>query len=185
MLKIGLAMAFIAILANYPTLAMAGATADGKPPLNGAMENFSLAETTMPAPDIKFKDAGGKQHNMSAWKGKVVLLNFWATWCAPCRREMPALDALQAAFADRNFEVIALSSDRKGLDAVKPFYEKIGIKNLKTYIDPTLKAQRAFRVIGLPTTVLIDAGGNIVGRMAGPAEWDNEDAQALIGHFLN
>jgi len=181
MTKTVLAMAFIAIC----SISAGPGEADDGPPLAGAMENFVLAEQKQAAANIKFKDAEGKVRHMAEWQGKVVLLNFWATWCAPCRREMPALDALQTGIGSEKFEVITLSSDRKGLDVVKSFFEKIGIQHLKIYIDPTLKAQRAFRVIGLPTTVLIDRNGVVVGRMAGPAEWNNEDAQALIRHYLD
>jgi thiol-disulfide isomerase/thioredoxin len=181
MMKIVLAMAFIANSLNFAGPAFAG----GDPPLNGAMANFTLAETAKEAPEISFTTADGVRYNLSQWKGKVVLLNFWATWCAPCRREMPALDALQAGIGSDKFEIIALSSDRKGLDQVQPFFDKIGIKHLEIYLDPTLKSQRAFRVIGLPTTVLIDREGMIVGRLAGPAEWNNQDAKALIRHYLN
>ena len=180
-MKIVLAMAFIAISLNFAASAGAG----DAPPLNGAMANFTLAETAKQAPDISFTTADGKRRELSDWRGKVVLLNFWATWCAPCRQEMPALDALQAALGDEKFEVIALSSERKGLAQVKPFFDDIGIQHLTTYLDPTLKSQRAFRVIGLPTTVLIDRQGMIVGRLAGPAEWNNQDVKALIRHFLN
>jgi thiol-disulfide isomerase/thioredoxin len=181
MMKIVLAMAFIAISLNFTGPAFAA----GEPPLKGAMANFTLAETALEAPDISFKTADGSVRKMSEWKGKVVLLNFWATWCAPCRHEMPALDALQADFAGDQFEVIALSSDRKGLVQVQPFFNEIGIKHLTTYLDPTLKSQRAFRVIGLPTTVLIDREGMVIGRLAGPAEWNNQDVKDLIRHFLN
>ncbi len=182
-------MAFLAIL-SISALAISDlfsplSADDGKPPMSGAMAHFTLAKTPKPVPDISFQDGAENKRSLAEWRGKVVLLNFWATWCAPCRREMPALDALQVKLAAQGFEVVALSSDRKGFDAINPFYKKIGIQNLAPYADTTIKAQRAFRIIGLPTTVLIDREGREVGRIAGPAEWDNDDAIALIEHYLH
>jgi len=188
MTEVPLAMAFLRFLSVSLLLFVVSPGAihalDGKPPVVGAMAHFTILDEPKAAPEISFLDHSGAQRSLADWRGKVVLLNFWATWCAPCRREMPALDRLHAELAAEGFEVIALSSDRKGVAATKPFFDKIKIQNLALYVDPTIKAQRAFRVIGLPTTILIDREGREVGRVAGPAEWDNDDAIALIRHYL-
>ncbi len=146
----------------------------------GTMATFVVREEARDFPDIKFKDAAGTDLTLNNWKGKVVLLNLWATWCAPCRREMPALDRLQAAMGGDNFEVVAVSIDRKGVEAVEAFLTEVGTKNLKTYIDKTSKIARDVEAFGMPTTILIDRNGKEVGRMIGPAEWDSSEAKALI-----
>ena len=112
------------------------------------------------------------------------MVNFWATWCAPCRREMPALDRLQRAYGGRGFVVLALSLDRTGRRAVEPFYREIGLNSLDMYFDPGGRAQRAFGISLFPTSVLIDARGRVVGRLEGPAEWMAPEARALIRHYL-
>ncbi len=113
-----------------------------------------------------------------------MLLNFWATWCAPCRREMPDLDQLQRTLGGKRFEVVALSLDRAGMEAVRPFYEEIGITSLAAYLDPLGRVQRAFAITRFPTTVLIDARGFEVGRIEGPAHWMAPEARALMRFFM-
>ncbi|MCH8036380.1 MAG: TlpA family protein disulfide reductase [Proteobacteria bacterium] len=117
-------------------------------------------------------------------KGRVVLLNFWATWCAPCIREMPSLDRLQAALEDRGLAVLAVSIDRGGTEVIRPFAERLGLERLGLYHDAKGALFRAFGVTGLPTTFLIDRRGRIVGAYPGPAEWDEPEARALIEHYL-
>src|SRR5262249_13752068 len=112
---------------------------------------------------------------------KVVLLNLWATWCLPCRKEMPSLERLQAALGSDKFEVVALSVDRKGLEASKRFLDDIKVEKLGLYVDATARASSDLRVVGLPAMLLIDAEGGEIGRLLGPAEWDGEDAKRLIG----
>ena len=118
------------------------------------------------------------------FRSQVVLLNFWATWCVPCKTEMPSLDRLEAALGSDKFLVLPLSQDRIAVEKVRAFYDQIKITALPLYIDQTGASQRAFAVAGLPSTVLIDAEGRMVGRMVGPAEWDSAEAQALLRHFL-
>lgn len=136
------------------------------------------------APDFVVPDLQGNAVRLSALRGKVVLLNLWATWCAPCRKEMPALDGLQADLGGKDFEVVALNLDSRNLERRKQFLEEIGVKALAFYADPKVDALPALkassRVVGLPTTLLIDRQGCELGVMAGPAEWRSPDAQALI-----
>ena len=135
--------------------------------------------------EVSFTDARGKVVRLARFRGKVVLLNFWATWCAPCRREMPALDRLQETLGGPRFAVVALSLDRSGLKAVRPYFQEIGLKTLAVYLDPRGKVQRIFNITRFPTTVLIDARGFEVGRVEGPAEWMAPEARALVRFFMD
>src|SRR5919106_6203805 len=117
-------------------------------------------------------------------RSKVVLLNIWATWCAPCRREMPTLERLQAELGGPDFEVVALSIDRKGLPVVKEFYEELGLRELGMYVDASAKASRELSALGVPTTLLIDRDGTELGRLAGPAEWDSPEMVSFIRGYI-
>lgn len=146
----------------------------------GEMAAFVFKEEWRPAEGFTFVDAAGAERTMEDWRGRVVLLNLWATWCAPCRREMPALDRLQAALGDDDFEVVALSVDRNGAEASAAFLAEVGASNLALYVDATTKAMFALRARGLPATYLIDREGRIIGHLIGPAEWDQQDAVQLV-----
>lgn len=161
-----------------PAPAQSAEPARAKPA--GKMAAFVHKKSPEPLPEITFNDAAGKALTLADFKGKVVLLNLWATWCAPCREEMPALDRLQKALGGDNFEVVALSLDRKGAEASQKFLTETNAGNLKLYIDATAKQGTALKIVGMPTTILIDKEGREVGRLAGPAEWDSEEAKALI-----
>jgi thiol-disulfide isomerase/thioredoxin len=136
---------------------------------------YAVHPTPRPLPDIEFKDREGKDLRLSNFKGKVVLLNVWATWCPPCRREMPTLDRLQGVLGGKDFEVLALSIDRAGVQAVEAFFMEVGVKHLRLYIDQSMAATRKLAVVGLPTTLLIDRAGREVWRYAGAAEWDSDE----------
>ena len=132
-------------------------------------------------PELTFTDGAGKARSLAEFKGKVVLLNIWATWCGPCRKEMPALDRLQAALGGPDFEVLPLSVDRKGMEVVDKFYADTGIKSLSRYV--TGSSNDAFdklAVFGLPATLLIDREGRELGRREGPAEWDSPEVIAFL-----
>ena len=135
-------------------------------------KNFVMHDAPKPVAAINFDDAQGRSRSLAEFKGKVVLLNIWATWCGPCRKEMPALDRLQAALGGPEFEVVALSIDRGGTDAVRKFFADIGIRTLAMYLDSSGQALRTLSALGLPTTLLIDREGREIGRLIGPAEWD-------------
>ncbi|MDA0786796.1 MAG: TlpA disulfide reductase family protein [Proteobacteria bacterium] len=154
------------------------------PLVTGQVQNFLLESNPEPAPDITFAAADGSARTLGHFRGEWVLLNLWATWCGPCRREMPSLDRLQALMAGEVFEVVALSQDRTGIDDVAAFYAELGLESLDLYIDETARSQYRFGVTGLPATVLLDPSGYVVGRIAGPAEWDSPEAIALFRHFL-
>lgn len=147
-------------------------------------EVFSLLGKRATLPDVSFVDGGGGPMRLSDFRGKTILLNVWATWCAPCRKEMPALDRLQAKLGGPGFEVLALSIDRDGAPAVKSFYEELDIKELRIYVDPTAQASSDLAAIGLPTTLLVDPQGREIGRKVGPAEWDSPEVVKVIQKYL-
>jgi thiol-disulfide isomerase/thioredoxin len=150
----------------------------------GEMANFRAAEAPQPLPAVVFEDGEGRPLSLDDFKGKLLLLNLWATWCAPCREEMPALDRLQAEMGSDRFEVVALSVDRKGHQLARDFLAEIGIAHLALYIDPTSRASFTLKSFGLPTTILIAPDGREIGRLVGPAHWDSDDAMALIAEAL-
>ena len=150
----------------------------------GGIGTFVLKPTPAALPNAAFQTADGAPVTLDAWRGKVVLLNLWATWCIPCRKEMPALDRLQSQLGSPDFEVVALSIDRSGVAGTRKFLDSVAIKNLKLYADPSAKLANEFKAIGLPTTLLIDRQGREIGRLIGPAEWDSPDAVALIQKAL-
>lgn len=141
-----------------------------------------LHETPNPVPSIAFTDENGNAQTLEAWRGKVLLLNIWATWCGPCRAEMPTLDRLQATLGGEDFEVLALSIDRAGDSVVRKFFDEIGIEHLDIFVDKTMKVSRDLKIFGLPGTVLIGPNGQELGRLIGPAEWD---APEMIAFFEN
>jgi len=145
-----------------------------------APANFAVHEIPKPVPEISFQDGDGQFRTLADFAGKVVLLNIWATWCVPCRNEMPTLDRLQAELGGPDFEMVALSIDRTGPEAVKKFFGEIGIEHLALHIDTSSKAMFALGVVGLPTTLLIDREGKEIGRLIGPAEWDSPEMAAFI-----
>lgn len=147
-------------------------------------QKFAIHNTPKPLPDIQFADGNGRLRQLSEFRGKVLLLNVWATWCPPCREEMPTLDRLQAELGGVNSEVMALSIDRAGMAAVTRFYNETGVKHLSKYIDSSGKAARELAAFGLPTTLLIDREGREIGRLIGPAEWDSPQMVAFIRSHL-
>ena len=153
----------------------------GSNPLSqGHVAAFVFRKAPETLPDVKFQDAAGAERTLADWRGKVVLLNLWATWCLPCRKEMPALDRLQAAMGSDRFEVVALSVDRTGLAGARKFLDEAKVEKLALYADSTARMATTLRAAGLPVTLLIDRDGREIGRLLGPAEWDSEDAKQLI-----
>jgi len=155
-----------------------------KPLVHGEMAALTLSETPRRIPDLSFRDGGGKPVRLADFRGQSVLLNLWATWCIPCRKEMPALDRLQGRINGKDFAVVAVNIDTG--DPAKPhrFLSDVGIKNLAYYDDPSTNVfqelKRVGRAVGLPTSILIDRTGCEIGYLAGPAEWSSEEAITLI-----
>lgn len=145
---------------------------------------FVPASPPRPAPQVSFTDAAGASANLSDFAGKPVLLNLWATWCAPCRHEMPSLERLQTRLGDK-ITVLAISEDLGGNKAVAPFIAKFGLKAVKTYLDPKSALTQAFKVDGLPTSFLIDRHGQVLGRVEGEAEWDSPKMLSIIEPLLS
>ena len=141
---------------------------------------IDMHEAARPVPPIAFADEDGNRLTLDDWRGKVVLLNVWATWCGPCRTEMPTLDRLQAELGGEQFEVVALSIDRAGVGVVRKFYDETGIEHLRIVIDETMKTARALEIFGLPGTLLIGPDGMELGRHIGPAEWDTPEMIAFF-----
>ncbi len=149
-------------------------------PVGGAVAGFVPTEGRPPAPEISFSDAAGNSLSLEDFRGRTVLVNLWATWCAPCVEEMPALDRLDASIDDIPFEVVAISLDRGGAATVEPFLAEIGVEGLALYFDESGRTLGAVAARGLPTSILVDPQGREVGRLEGAAEWDRPEARALI-----
>ncbi len=172
-------------LAGAPAFFAVPALADvGAGLLKGSVARFKLDQPPKPMPEFGFADADDKPLKLADYKGKAVLLNFWATWCAPCVKEMPSLDKLQAAMGQAvgkdKFVVLPLSLDGPSRRKVKPFYDDKKLANLGIYFDKSKKAMSVLDVGILPTSILIDAQGREIGRIEGEAEWDTPEAIALM-----
>ncbi|MGI8568598.1 MAG: thiol:disulfide interchange protein TlpA [Methylocella sp.] len=155
-----------------------------KPLVHGEIAALTLATQPKPVPELGFDTPEGTKASLADFKGRTILLNLWATWCVPCRQEMPALDRLQSILGSKDFAVVAVNIDTARLDRPQAFLHEIGVKNLKLYTDNTAAAfqslKQAGKVLGLPATILIGKDGCEIGTMAGPAQWDSEDALALL-----
>lgn len=158
----------------------------GVDPIAVAQRAFAFTPHASPQriADVKFEDGKGRKRRLADFRGKVVLLNVWATWCGPCRKEMPTLDHLQSQLGGKDFEVVALSIDRGGQVAVKSFYDEIDIQALAIYVDSTTEAQAQLGVVGVPTTLLIDPEGREIARYTGAAEWDRPEVVDAIRRYL-
>lgn len=140
---------------------------------------MTLHEEPHPVPELVFADESGGPRSLKDWSGKVVLLNVWATWCPPCRAEMPTLDHLQERLGGEEFEVVALSADRAGAGVVRKFFDEIGI-GLPVFVDEDGAVLRSLDLFGLPATLLIGPDGKELARLAGPAEWDTPEMIAFF-----
>ena len=154
------------------------------PAAAAAEPNFVMLDPPKALPGVRFVDGDGRSRALSDFRGKFVLLNIWATWCIPCRKEMPTLDRLQSTLGGNGFEVVAMSIDRGGLDVVRKFYGEIGVSHLATYIDASGRTFRDLAIVGLPTTLLIHRAGREIGRHVGPAEWDAPDTIAFLRRLI-
>jgi thiol-disulfide isomerase/thioredoxin len=154
------------------------------PLARGEVAALAVARTPFRVPDLAFKDAAGRDRTLADWRGRTVLLNLWATWCVPCRREMPALDALQAKLGGPDFEVVAVDIDTRDPQKPLAFLKEIGVSRLAYYADSSAKVftelKTAGKAFGMPTTVIVDRSGCEIGNMAGPAEWASDDGVKLV-----
>ena len=196
---IGVAVAIAAAAVLYGKAPPAGKAAGDCPPSSAALAArlaplakgevaaFVAARRPRPAAALAFNGPDGAKLTLADFRGRNLLVNLWATWCAPCRAEMPALDRLQAEAGGPKFEVVAVNVDTARLERPAAFLNEIGVKTLSRYADPSADSFEALRqsgeALGLPTSLLVDAEGCEIGVVGGPAKWDSSDALALIGAF--
>ncbi len=135
--------------------------------------------------EVAFTDPDGGEHRLSDWQGKHVVLNFWATWCAPCRKEMPMLDALQEEFGGEGFEVVTIAAGRNSVQGIRRFFEEVGVENLPILLDPRQELSREMGVFGLPITVILDPQGREIARLRGEADWESESAKAIVSALVS
>ena len=177
-------------LKNQPKMAAAPAAAPAVAPKPQAaaepvdLSKLKYLETPVPAAATAFTDGAGTSHTLADFKGKVLVVNFWATWCAPCVKEMPTLDALQASMGGDTFAVIAINQDREGQKVAEPFIAKNEWKNIALYVEPSARFQKDARIMGLPTSILIDKQGNEVARLEGTMAWDAPEVKAEIQKLI-
>jgi thiol-disulfide isomerase/thioredoxin len=154
------------------------------PLVHGEVAALSVAQTPFHVPDLAFKDAEGHDKSLADWHGRTVLLNLWATWCVPCRREMPALDALEQKLGGPDFEVVAVNIDTRDPQKPLTFLKDIGVSHLAYYADQSAHVfedlKSAGKAFGMPTTIIVDRSGCEIGNMAGPAEWASDDGVKLV-----
>src|SRR6201994_3589420 len=154
------------------------------PLAHGEVAALTMATTPLKLPDLAFDDASGQPKKLSDWRGRTVLVNLWATWCVPCRKEMPALDGLQAKLGGPNFEVVAVNIDTRDPEKPKNFLKDAHLTRLDFFSDPKAKVFQELkavgRALGMPTSVLVDGQGCEIATIAGPAEWGGDDALKLI-----
>jgi thiol-disulfide isomerase/thioredoxin len=158
---------------------------DALPARTPVQPGFAFLDKPRPVPDLSFVDGAGHERSLSEFHGRPIILNIWATWCIPCRLEMPTLDRLQAMLGSSDAVVIPLSIDHQGLSAVTAFYQEIGIKSLGIYVDQSGAASSLLNVVGIPATLLVDRGGREIGRKLGPLAWDAPETVGLIRSRLD
>jgi len=166
-----------AALAAEPAATLAGLR-------DGTLKKLVLHEAPAPVPDTGFETADGTPARLSDWKGKVVLVNFWATWCVPCRTEMPELDRLQAELGGADFQVVTIATGKQMPQAIDRFFAEAGVTGLPKNRDPKQALARSMAVLGLPVSVLIDRDGREVGRLTGEADWSSDSAKAIIAALI-
>ncbi len=145
----------------------------------GTMKKLIFAKTPTEVPQIPFVDPEGGEHRLADWRGKYVVVNFWATWCGPCRKEMPELESLQREFGNDNFEIVTIATTRNTLPAIRRFFAEIGVTDLPILIDNNSALASQVGVFGLPTTLLLDPEGREIARMRGDANWYGDSARAI------
>lgn len=178
-----MAGAILLMLANSAGAAGLASALDIGPDGNPIIR-FAAPETPTPAPDIHFVDTAGTEHSLGSYRGKVTAVHFWATWCVPCRSELPQVEALASTLNGPAFEVLPISVDREGIEVVTAFYNEQGITKLPAYLDRGLKAFRAFRLSGVPATIFIDAEGNEIARVLGDRDWARPEVLDVVRKLI-
>jgi thiol-disulfide isomerase/thioredoxin len=172
---------------NAPEAACAQAVETARrlaPLAHGEVAAFAVADPSRRLPDLAFRDGSGAERHLADWRGRTVLLNLWATWCVPCRKEMPALAALEEKLGGPGFEVVAVNIDTRDPAKPRAWLKEVGIDRLAYYADPSAKVFQDLKVVGraagMPTTLLVDPAGCELGTVAGPVEWASDDAVKLV-----
>jgi thiol-disulfide isomerase/thioredoxin len=160
------------------------AQADG-PPLDGEMSRFNFSTSEAPFSNVSLTDQDDNQSYLSQFRGKVVVLNVWASWCGPCVMEMPGLDHLQASFSSNDLAVVPVSIDRGGAHQAMPYLNRMNVHAMTPYFDHSNSIGRLLGASRIPVTVIIGRDGNEIGRFIGTTEWDSEEAKSLIKYFIN
>jgi thiol-disulfide isomerase/thioredoxin len=168
-------------VAGFLTLAL---LATGRAAETNSRAGLTIWPEPRPVPEVPFVDGEGKTHTLADFKGKVLLLNLWATWCVPCRKEMPTLDRLQAQLGGADFQARALSIDQGGVQLVRDFYREVGIQHLGIYIDESASAISSLGAFGLPVTLLLDRQGRELGRKLGEATWESPEVVAYLKEVI-
>jgi thiol-disulfide isomerase/thioredoxin len=159
------------------------------PLVHGEVAALAVAETPFRVPHLAFKDAQGRALTLAEWHGHTVLFNLWATWCVPCRREMPELDKLQAELGGPSFQVVAVNIDTRDPEKPLAFLKQVGVTHLAYYADESAQVfetlKTAGKAFGMPTTLIVDPKGCEIGDMAGPAEWSSDDGVKLVSAIIS
>jgi thiol-disulfide isomerase/thioredoxin len=183
-------MRFLRQIVLYTALALGANTATAdiaalEALRDGDMKKLTFHSTPQPVPATPFSTWEGGQMRLSDYAGKYVVLNFWATWCAPCRTEMPHLSELQTALGGDRFEVVTIATGRNPPQAMQRFFEEIGVDNLPLHMDPRQQLAREMAVMGLPITVILNPQGQEIARMRGDADWASDSAKAIVSALLS
>ena len=150
----------------------------------GDMTKMVIHKAPRPRLEKQVESRSGAAKQVEDWEGKVVVLNFWATWCPPCRKEMPSLDRLQGAMGNDGFEVVALSMDRASVEKIDNFFMSINVEHLDIFREPSLRIGTEAGVLGMPITLVLDRQGREIARLQGEAEWDGPNAQNLLNQIM-
>ncbi len=168
-----------AALASAPA-ALAGDWSAAEALREGDMKKLAFHDAPKPLPEMAVVGPAGEETALAELRGQWLVVNLWATWCAPCRKEMPMLSSLQATFADAPVEVVTIATGRNSVEGIARFFDEVGVDNLPQYRDPTQELARGMGILGLPVTVIVDPEGREVARLIGDAEWDSDSAVAIL-----